>query len=231
MSINFRMPNGFYIKRFKHKIWPKKSQEEILESRSDSGYADSQDSTNNETVLMVYNGSKEIEASRSNLANSCSYFKCLLDGQFREASQSRVDIQLDEDDFSYEIFEALVKFANSRYFIRDDSRLSYYMDLIQLANLWCYDELVKVCESYLISIVSIDSLVHIRTLSNILNLSRLKRKCIEMQNLLDRFEEFTLPYPRCPVEGHSDHHYHWCRTKFPPDFSSPRLHDYGWLWH
>lgn len=142
-----------------------------------------------EPVILVYNGEseKEMEVTRSKVAASCFYFRTLLCGPFRESSQSRIDIHLG-DDFSFETFKAVIHYANDKTFTRFGKNIDHYLEIIQLASLWMYDELVEVVELHLIENLSISLSARFHTLANIFDLRRLKEVCIKIEHL--EFNEY-----------------------------------------
>jgi len=158
-------------------------------------------------LVIVYNGKKDIEVMRDKIGESCFYFKTLLNGDFKESCQSRIDIKL--NDFSFEAFQGVVNFANGGTFTVPEASIGVYVEMIQLAALWLYDELVENLESYLIDNVTIDSLVNVHTLANVLKLDRLKAKCsrIEYDVQVGTIEK---RWGRCPLPGHESHHYSSC---------------------
>lgn len=217
MSIYSRKPNGYYITRPDVPILQRKAKEELedknkdLDEDSDSGYGESLLCFANEKVLLVFNGVIEIEANRYNVANSsCFFLRTMLTGPFRESSQSRIDIYL-HDHITFEVFEAIVKYAETRKFNQDHSKLDYYLTMIQLAYVWLYDELVSIVETHIIGLIDIETIAAIHTLGNILNLPKLNKECMKLEQDLD-YGMGTLQrgWSRCHLPGHQTHHYANC---------------------
>lgn len=177
------------------------------------GYGESILHKTREKVLLVYNGLIEIEANRYNVANSsCFFLNRILAGPFRESSQSRIDIYLD-DVISFEVFEGIVKYADTREFNREHKKLRYYLVLIQLANMWLYDELVGVVETHLIEFIEIKTIAVLHTLANTLKLNKLIIECMKFEKELDHgMGTPQRGWPRCALAGHQTHHYHNCAT-------------------
>lgn len=183
MSINLRRPNGYYI------LKPHKPHKEKTEEDTDSGFDDSLSllslSISRERVLFVYNNEAEIEADRDRIANSeCFFLSKLIDGPFREATQSRIHIYLN-DHIKFDVFAAIIRFADKRQFDRSVPELDFYLKMIQLANIWLYKELIQIIENHLINFIEIGTVSNLHTLANILKLEKLTKTCIQFEQMLD----------------------------------------------
>lgn len=183
MSIYFRKPNGYYI------LKPDRPYKEKTEEDTDSGFDDSSSllsiNISRQRVLFVYNDKAEIEADRDRIANSkCFFLSKLIDGPFREATQSKIHIHLD-DNIEFDVFAAVIRFADKRQFDRSVPELDFYLAMIQLANIWLYKELIQIIENHLINFIEMDTISVLHSLGNILKLEKLTKTCIQFEQVLD----------------------------------------------
>lgn len=162
---------------------------------------------NSDNIVFIYNGCNKIETSRKAVASSCIYFNCLLEGSFREAKERQISIQMEE--FSFEAFESIIRYANSRHFDYKQ-KFSHYIEVIQLAAAWMFDELVELIELVLIDTISMETIVNTHTLANLLNLEKLQQACEDFEKELDAGGTLERRWVRCPEEGHKSHHYRDC---------------------
>lgn len=209
MSINFRKPNGYYITKYKYTIFEyydmKKKLDDILNEERNK---DKQE----DIVTLVYNGKKEIRANRSKLSQSCFYFQTLLAGPYKEKEQSRINIFL-EKDFSFEALKYVVKYAVDKEFLRDERKYKLHIEMIQLAQFLMFDELMKVIESHLSTIISLKNLHELHTLANLLELKSLRKECLKAEQLLNTQLATTLiRLSCCHLTGHEGHHYSNCQV-------------------
>lgn len=168
------------------------------------------DDNGDDSITLVLDGQHELSASRTRLAKSCFYFQCLLTGPYKEAGQSRIDIQ-SQGMFSFEAFEIVVKFANENLFIRDKEQLELHFDVLDLAILWSYDELIDVIQAHLVDCLSIETGADIHTIANLHNLKELQEGCIEFERSLEKaIGLIRRKSGLCPLEGHDKHHYTSC---------------------
>lgn len=161
-------------------------------------------------VTLVYNEEHELEVSRARVASSCFYLRNLLEGKFREAKQSRVNIKLPKE-ITFQMFKGLIDYANTGFYAREGN-LIYYMGLVQLAALWLYDELVEIVENTLIDYVDEENILELHFMSDKFCLKKLYNECLKFEYLQDRYPG-TQPrkWSRCPLVGHEHHHYLHCQ--------------------
>lgn len=159
---------------------------------------------------LVYNGDKSIKIDRNKVANTCSYFRNLLQGPFKESKQFTIQINLGTA-FSYEAFRCVVKYANDGVFYRDPEDCHLYIETIQLAIAWGYDEFVTILEDHLIERGICRDEIDVLTCLARLNMPILKR----LLDACDRFADSMarrdfISISRCCIENHKLHAYLDC---------------------
>lgn len=161
-------------------------------------------------AYLVYNRRRSIKVDRKKLANSCFYFQRLLEGPFKESKQTCIDINLGNM-FSFEAFDCIVRYANDGIFIKDPEKHNVYIQAIQLAILWSYDEFVEIMESHFIEQISLETMTDFHGLAvrHKFHLSRLEEECIKFSKSLTTGSVLRA-WPRCPIPGHGPHHYSSC---------------------
>lgn len=173
---------------------------------------DSLESPANDIVTLVLDDTYEVVASRSRLVDSCFYFQCLLAGPYKESGQSRIEIK-SQGMFDFDVFEAVVRYANERAFIRDDEKLELHFGMIGLAIFWAYDELINLLESYLIGCLNLNNCADIHGLANYHDLKKLQEECIRFENSLEQaMGPLRRRTGRCALDGHENHHYSTCSS-------------------
>lgn len=166
-----------------------------------------------DSITLVLDDKYELTVSRCRLAKSCPYLQCLMNGPYREAGQSRINIQ-SEGMFSYDAFEVVIKFANDNLFIRDKEKLDLHFDVLDLAILWSYDGLIDVIQAHLIDCLSIETGVDIHTVADYHNLKQLQEGCLEFERSLEKaIGSIRRKSGYCPLEGHDKHHYTSCSER------------------
>lgn len=171
------------------------------------------DKGGDDSITLVLDDKYQLTASRNKLAKSCFYFQRLLSGPYREAGQARVKIQ-SQGLFSFEAFELVVKYADENLFLRDTDNPNLYLDALELAVLWSYDELVDLIQAHLADCLSRDTADDIHMAANEYNLEELQQKCIEFERLLEQSKGMIRrKWGLCPLDGHANknrHHYDSC---------------------
>jgi hypothetical protein len=159
---------------------------------------------------LVYNGEKSIKIDRNKVANTCWYFRNLLEGPFKESKQFTIDINLGTA-FSYDAFRCIVRFADEGIFYRDPDDCNLYIEAIQLAISWGYCEFIRVAEDHLIDRgicrEEIDVLSRLAE-ENMPILARLREACDQFAESMSRRD--LMPISRCSVESHQIHTYLDC---------------------
>lgn len=167
---------------------------------------------------LTYNGLKSIKIDRYKVANSCFYFNRLLDGPFKESRESNIHINLGNM-FSFEALDCIVKYADQGIFLRDPDKHDIYIEAIQLAILWAYDEFVEVVEEHFINHITLYNMTDLHGLArrHKFALQRLERACLAFEQKLGQYHSDTMrPWPRCAIDGHGKHSYINCNQKLVP---------------
>lgn len=168
--------------------------------------------THDDWVEISFNGLKEVKINRRTMNTSCFFLDRLLFGPYKESLESYIIVYVD-DCFSFAAFEAVLLYASCGHFDRTHE-IDYYMQIIQLAHLWLYDELVKIVEGYLMSFIHMDTLLELHTLANLLKLGSLKRECEAVEEIVDSFVgSLDSDWGRCSLRGHQTHSYARCPEK------------------
>lgn len=166
-------------------------------------------------VTLVYNGTKEVEADRDNVAASGHYFDCLLSGPFKESIQDRVELFVDADYVSFECFKKMIDFASSGKFAIE-SRKNYhiYFPMIQQAALWEMSKLIEVIQIQLPRYIDEETIVDIHTLAARKGYQGLLEKCLEFEKRHDILGTPERTVTRCIFPDHPQHHYRncWCHN-------------------
>lgn len=161
---------------------------------------------------LSYNGIRAIKVDRNRMANTCQYFKCLLNGYFKESKQNVIDIWLG-DLYSYQAFNCVISYANDNIFIPEVRNITLYIEAIQLAIFWGYEDFIELLENLFIRILDLENYLYLWGLS--------KRYLYYLQRLDDACDEFDVNqqidigrrWPRCPIDGHQRHCYINCLEK------------------
>lgn len=162
-------------------------------------------------VTLVYNGQREVIVDRKLASDSCFFLNRLLEGPFKEAKKSRIDIHLSKH-YSFDCFKKILQFATENVFIRTDN-FDLLFQMIQLAKLWFYDELIDIIEDHLINNVNKRTIMKFYFLSLHINLENLERKCIMYEQFIEEnIGNVGRNWPRCAVPGHHNHLYSYCLT-------------------
>lgn len=185
---------------------------------------------NKNKVILIYNdeSAKRVEVDRRMAAKSCFFLEKLLTGPFRESRLNEINIYLPED-ISFECFKSILFYATKDIFIRSkDYELLFQM--IQLARLWLYDELVDIIESHLADSIKQNTIFSFHVLARSMKLKLLAEKCDlyyrEYEEMLGIVER---RWGRCPIAGHEKHHYLNCQVgTSPPRASDPHEPDEDW---
>lgn len=159
-------------------------------------------------VMLMYHGSgqkKLILADRTALADSCPYFKTLLEGSFKEKNETCIDINLGHF-FSPEVFESVVRFIESGH-IDANKPAIFYRAMLDMAQYLILADLGQAVESVLINRICLEEEVDIHTIANVFNLSSLRTRCEEFERDLETSGMKRRDWPRCTVDGHDEH---WC---------------------
>lgn len=181
--------------------------------------------TSSEVTLVYFE--KEITVNRQKLSQSCHYFECLLLGQFKEAKEKQIEIHLDTDCVSFEVFEAAINYAVTGE-LDDDREVGFYADLIQLAHIWLYDQLINVLETKLLEFVTIKWLPHIHTLANILELPKLIEACESFEYKVGIWAgSEPKKWPGCIFPEHK-HRHHYSRCQGFNQKQTPKPEEEDW---
>lgn len=136
------------------------------------------------------------------MANACYYFRNLLEGPFKESTQYAIEINLGTA-FSFEAFKCVIDYANKGIFYRDPDNCHPYIDAIQLAISWGYDEFVALAEDHLIdrglTRDEIDVLTRLAG-DNLPTLKRLYDACEEFATSMARRDFIRIS--RCIIDNH-----------------------------
>merc|ERR1711907_149803 len=88
-----------------------------------------------------------VSAHRAILVHRCEYFSALLDGQFKEASASRILV----GELEYDVFVAGLSFLYTGSV--DASNAQNLFDLLYVSNFWHLDQLKAQVETLLLDVL------------------------------------------------------------------------------
>lgn len=174
-------------------------------------------------VTFVCNNKFPLRANRSSVINSsCFYLNRLLAGPFRESRQNKIYIEL-HGRISVKVYEHVLKYAESGSFDPSMSDLEIYTDMLQLATLWIYDDLVDFLEEFLKNKINRHTVCLFHAISNKFKLEGLLQKCIQYEDFMETGGvPSIIGWFRCPLPGHEKHSYMSCKRKKNCLRASPR---------
>lgn len=167
-----------------------------------------------ETVTLLCDGTYEVQANRSAIvSSSCFYLNRLLAGPFKESTQDRIFIIVHKE-LSNQCYEQVIRFAESNSFDPCIDDVNIYVQMIQLADLWIFQEFVEFLEVYLVRRLNSDTVCYFHALAEKLRLEKLREHCLRVEEIMETKGTPTLTgYLRCPLDGHQNHPYTSCRRK------------------
>lgn len=133
-------------------------------------------------VLLSWNGKLDVKVDRYIVSESCQYLKALLLGKFAERCQERIEIFID---IPYDVFESALLYAENRI-LEPFAKVSFYLDLLELASMWCFDKLRDDIESTLICNINMQTVCDIHTAANVWGLPILQSECEYYEFLAER---------------------------------------------
>lgn len=167
-----------------------------------------------ETVTFLCDGNYQVKANREAIINSsCFYLNRLLAGPFKESTQDTIFIRVHEE-LSNTCYEQVVRFAESNSFDPCMDGVNIYVQMIQLADLWIFQEFVNFLEVFLSRKVDHDTVCYLHALAEKLKLDKLRESCLYVEEIMETKGAPSLTgFLRCPLDGHQNHPYTSCRRK------------------
>lgn len=175
---------------------------------------------------LIYDN-KELMVDREKLAQSCDYFRCLLMGQFRESKETEIEIHLDPEDVSFEIFAAAIDFSTTGDLAQNKSAC-FYADLLQLAQIWLHSKMVDEVEEKLLEFVNIKHVANLHTLARLNNLAKLSEACEKFEAKMGAWAgSEPKNWPGCSFDLHKRrHHYSRCQGFIDKQTPKPEVENW-----
>lgn len=170
MSINSRKPNGWRKWHGSRKPAPSLNfKEEKLDGE--------------QNVVLIFNDKKQLVANKIILVNSCLYFDKLLNGNFKEANEKYINIDLGS--FQFSSAKTLITYAHTKELDLKSNTLIGYVDLLELTHLWFYEDLFKLTAKCLEHFVCFDTVPMLYELAQRYSINELRDKCLELCENID----------------------------------------------
>ena len=126
----------------------------------------------------------DIRAHRKVLSGGSEYFRSLLDGSFKEASDSEIDLTKVTSNFT--VMEEVVDYMYTKEIDINDKNSS---EIVKLASYFCMENLQKVCEKFMLNTVNTDTCLNYYVLGVDHALENLQKVC--EQFMLDTVNKDT----------------------------------------
>lgn len=133
-------------------------------------------------VLLSWNGKLDIKVDKLIVSESCQYLRALLLGDFSEKEQERIEIFID---VPCDVFESALIFAEHKI-LPPFAKIPFYLNLLELASMWCFDKLRDEIEIILIGNIDMQTICDIHSAANIWNLPVLQNECEYYEFLAER---------------------------------------------
>ena len=114
----------------------------------------------------------EIRAHRNVLSGGSEYFRSLLVGSFKEASDSEIDLTKVTSNFA--MLEKVVDFMYTKEIDMNGENIS---EIVKLASYFCMENLQKFCEDYLLTKLNKDTCLNYYVLGVDHGLTNLQKVC------------------------------------------------------
>lgn len=167
----------------------------------------SQEMTTKTKVILVYNDEddKIVVANRESVTKACFFLERLINGPFIESTKQRINIYVDEN-YSFECFRNVINYASTGIFIRSEN-FAIMFQMIQLAKIWFFDELIELIEFHLMRNVNQHTITEFYFLALHLNLTNLADRCLKVEEEIE-INAGNIPrnWARCVVPGHEKGH-------------------------
>ena len=126
----------------------------------------------------------DIRAHRKVLSGGSEYFRSLLDGSFKEASDSEIDLTKVTSNFT--VLEEVVDYMYTKEIDINDKNSS---EIVKLASYFCMENLQKVCEKFMLNTVNTETCLNYYVLGVDHVLENLQKVC--EQFMLDTVNKDT----------------------------------------
>ena len=126
----------------------------------------------------------ELRAHRKVLSDGSEYFRSLLGGSFKEASDSEIDLTRVTSNFT--VLIEVMDFMYTKEIDINDENIS---DIVKLASYFCMEKLQKVCEQFMLKTVNKDSCLNYFVLGVDHGLKNLQKVCEQL--MLDTVNKDT----------------------------------------